>query len=325
MLKETLNDRERAFLMVSLLADPSHAEELIKYLPPHQHQPLTRALGELKPKTKEARRQLIIDELKSLVMESRRSPLADIHTDWIVEALAKEAPRTIATILRHLPGDRVRSVLEALPDKLLGEMPPLMETFSLDSELVQILRRRFEQNFVFHLSEAEVFKEGSFNAVSLLSAIKLELLFRDLGFRELAMAFTTMNEKTIDLVLSRLPARDSALLKTQLGKKEPVGDERLKQAQSHLLSLDLEKGAIENMIMELGFFVYSKAVLPVHLEGARVIQQKFSIKLGKLLKRYIERNLPLNSENTVRRYQDEVLEVAGRLGDEETGNRKQET
>ncbi|MBI4411752.1 MAG: hypothetical protein HY541_04645, partial [Deltaproteobacteria bacterium] len=116
----------------------------------------------------------------------------------------------------------------------------------------------------------------------------------------------------IDLILKRLVPRDAALLKLRMEKKESVSDDRIKKAQAHLLGLDLEKGKTTDpasLFLESGFFVCSKALLPVHLEACRVIQQKMARPLGLLLRRYVDKNLPLNSEKTVLLYQKEIAQI----------------
>lgn len=313
MFQEKLHDRQRAFLLVSLLADRSRAQELIPFLAPPDQIPIRGALEEIKTKTKETKKQMILDELKYLATESSRTSLSEVHPDWIFEAMKGESPRMISTILRYLPGDQVEGILTRLPESILKGMPPLLETFSLAPELLQILKERFEENFFAHQASVTL-GLSSFEMIPFLPVATLTQLLRQVGFKELAMAFATLNEQTINIIFRRLPERDATYLRRQMVMRESVSEEREKQAQGHLLSLDLEGGSAESLILESGFFIYSKAILPIHLEGLRAIQQKFSMPLGQLFKRYVDRNLPLNSEQTVMGYQREILEVLSSLG-----------
>ena len=281
--------------MIALFVEKEEAGRLISHMPFEEQGPLAHALEEIK-KT-ENREKRMIDEIRRLALEARKSPLGFVHPDWILEALKKEAPRTVAAVLRHLPGQQVAHVLSGLPPATLERLPPLSETFALDPEIVQVLRRRFEQNFRFARSSPDL---------ASLPFVKLEMLFRELGFREAAMAFTTLNEKTVGLILRRLSPRDAALLKERMGRKEEWEEERVKQAQTHVLSIDLEKSAA-SLILELGFFVLSKAVCRRHMGGVEAIARKFPIHEGRLLLKYVERNLPLNSEKTATRYENEIL------------------
>ena len=302
-----LTDRQKAFLLVSFLTEKDGAKDLIATLSASEQGAMGRALEELK--TAGSQGTVLTDELKRLALDSKKSPLADIHPDWLLQALQKESPRTIATILRHLPGQHVSHILAGLPESLLKGMPSFSETFSLDPEVALILRRRFEQQFRERASESTSRLAGLKN----FPCLKLEMLFRELGFTEAAMAFATLNEKTIGLILRRVPPRDAALLKGRLSKnQEDIQDDRTKQAQTHILSLDLEKSA-SNLILELGFFVASKAALPVNRGVFMVLARKFSLRDGNLLLKYVERNLPLNSEKTTQRYEAEILSAMASL------------
>lgn len=313
-----LTDRQRAFLLVSFLVEKEKALKLIAYLPPPEQGPLGAALEELqKIGFKEAR---IADELRRLSLTAKRSPLIDTHPDWLLEALKQETPRTIATILRHLPGQQVSHILAGLPESKLKGLPPFSETFSLDPELVSVLRRRFEQAFRVPSSDGS---GPVFGLLKSLPAIKLELLFRELGFAEAVMAFGTLNEKTVGLILRRLSPRDAAMLKSRLSKKIEVEEDRMKQAQTHILSVDLEKTA-SNLILELGFFVASKAALPQNRGALLLVARKFSLREGNSLLKYVERNLPLNSEKTTKRYENEILQAMDSLEGEKKSEDKKE-
>lgn len=311
---ETLTDRQRAFLMTSLLHDRQNSGELLNFLSPQEKSKIGPAMEEMLAMSKEQKRTIILHSVKQLSSQSYGSPLRDIHSDWILQALTHESPRIIATILRHLPTDHVRYVLERLPAKILQKMPPLSETFSLNPELIQILRRRFEKNFL--VKPMPLTHRLTFSNLCLLTSDQLHLLFRKMGMMEVIMAFSQLDQKTMDTLFKRLPQRDATLLKLGLGKKQVFPEQRQKQAQAHLMSIDVTKGAPEYFILEVGFFLYSKALLPVYLEEARLIQQKFSLEVGRLLKKYIEKNLPLNSEKTVDKYQKEFLEMAVHLTEE---------
>lgn len=309
MLPSKLSPPNRAFLMVALLADRKNAADLIAYLPPNDRSALTAALEAVAGQDKESKKQIILSELKRLANQERLSPLAEIHADWIAESLKKETPRTVATVLRYLPGEKVSQVLERLPSDLLKSLPPLSHTFALDGELVQILKRRFEHSFSTQHLETSSF----LNRLLQLTAAELLALFRDLGVRELAAAFRTLQPQTIQVLLVRLPGKDALDLKEAIKLNSDLPPERMKLAQNHLIALKPEKGDASQLILEAGFFIFSKSVLVEDLEGVRSMQQKFSLPLGRLLKRQVEQNLPFNAEAAAGRYRHEVLEALGRL------------
>ncbi len=325
MIQEHLNDRQRAFLMISVLRDRSGAANLISFLSPQEQGILGRALETVLSKTKAEKQEIILDELKKLSVRARRSFLSEINPEWILNLLENESPRMLATILRYLPGEQVHTILENLPAATLQAMPAYSETFSLDPDLVQILKRRFEQNFVSPLYAGRSNKRFTFDILHLLPTVRLKMLFVELGLCELAMAFSTLNEKTVTLLFQRLTSRDATLIKMRMDeKKEGISEERLKKAQSHLMSLDVKKESSETLILEAGFFVFSKAVLPENLNAVLFMVQKFSMKTGNLLQHYVDKNLPANSEKTVARYRQEIMASARLVTEEgeETGNAK---
>lgn len=306
-----LGDRKKSFLLISALAGVD-CSTLLPFLPTADQAPLEKASLELASIKKDLKKEAVTSELKRLAGKASRSILPDIHPDWILEALIRESPRMIGLILRYLPGDQAHAVLEKLPENILKELPPLTETFSVSAELVSLLKRRFEKFFlVFEPHNWPA--SGSFDSLALAPAVRLETLFRELGFREMAMAFTGLNIKIVELILKRLPPRDGALLKLKIERLSDTSEERSKKAQSHLLSLDLEKGSPDLLVMEMGLFVLSRALTQERYNFVRLICQKFPMKVGKSLRHYAEKNLPHNSDQSAQAVQREIIEVFSTL------------
>lgn len=306
---EHLSHKQRAFLLVSLIADPTETLSLVSHFSPQESLSLGSAAKAFLERTKDVKREILVGELRRLATESRRSPLAEIHPDWLLEELKKESPRIIATVLRHLSGDSVRYILDRLPAQVLSQMPPLSQVFGIDQDLVSVLKKKFESQFYCPPPIRAIPGGLPFESLHLLPGAKLRVLFAEVGFREMAMAFGSLNQKTIDVILKRLSSRHAEILKGKIAEGVGREGERLKQAQAHLLDLDLASASSEFLILEAGLYVYSKAALSEHLEGSRLIQQKCPLVLGRLLKKYIERNLPLNSAATVAPYQAEILKA----------------
>lgn len=312
MLGEQLNNRQRAFFLVALMSEPSALLELTPYLEPSEAQALERAYQEWQGSGSQAQRGAVLAEIKRLACEERQSSLREVHVDWIIEALRDESPRMVACILRYLPSEQVQVVLDNLPEDTLKDLPLMAQTFAVDPELIHVIKDRFESAFKRPPSTAV---GASFiDFIALLTTTKLHLLFRELGVREVAMAFTTLNDQTIQLILRRLPQREAVLLRERLKKPIQVEEGRLKMAQNHVLSMDLQGSGRQNMIYQLAFQIYSKALLPAQAEGADYIQQKFSHAVGGLLKRAMEKNLSLNSAKTVAPYRREIEALLEELG-----------
>ena len=307
MQTQTLNDRQRAFVLAAFLVEKGNALDLIPFLSPEEQGLLEAALKRLSEKESGQKTQVIQDELRRLLVESRRGILADIHPDWIVKALKDESPQMIATVMRYLPGDKVNYVLRHLPN--FQDMPTLSQTFALDPELARLIRRRLEEQFANPFNQIATTKKLNFETMHLLPPAKLKRIFLELGVREIALALSTLSPNTVDALLNHLPPEDSAVLRDRLQKVTEVPKDRLKQAQGHLVALDIKKQDPKTLILEAGFYVYSKSVMPKHSVLWLFVRQKFPMTIADLMQGYIDKNLPLNSDQSVARYQKEIEEI----------------
>lgn len=301
-----LNQRQKAFLLVATLLDFPSTDRLLDYLSEEDRIPLKPAFDEWQAHPKSKKKQVIRDELKQLGHQQQRSLLTDLHPDWILETLHGEDPRMVATILRYLPDSHVHYILEHMTPARLQLLPPLFQTFALDSRIVRLLRQRFEQNFYSATLLDQVAGEP-FMALSLLKAADLRFLMREVGYGEMAMAFAKLDQEAIQLILRRLNPRDAGELKNHLAIRKEADGTRLEKAQNHLLHIDFQGSSQGDFLLQLGFLIYSKAVLPQHLEAVRLLQYKFSTTEARLMKKYLDKNLPYNSPATVAPYQKEIM------------------
>lgn len=311
-----LSDSQRSFALVSLLLDGDGALALLSFLQTGERNILEPALKELLTLSKPERNKTIVSEMKQLKEEATKSPLAEIHPDWILEALVKEPPRVIAIVLKYLPSEHVRSILDRLPPEVLQNLPRLSQLSHMDEELFLTMRSDFENRF--RVSDTWSGPVGhSFESIPHLSRFKLEMMFRELGYAELAMAILSLNEKGIDFILARLEKKEATILKRHVEQKRKVPLLRLKQAQSHFLSLDLNRTSTEGLVMDAGFFVFSKSLLPQDSQAILLMKRHFSKIVANQLQKYIDKNQPINTEKTVARYREEILNIVlGLVGQE---------
>lgn len=307
MQTQILNDRQRAFVLTAFLVEKKGALDLISFMPEQEQAVLQEALIRLGNQEGAQKNQVIQDELRRLLTESNRGVLQDVHPDWIVKALKNESPQMIATVMRYLPGDKVSYILRYLPGS--QDLPPLSQAFALDPQLVKLIRRCLEQQFANPFAQITTTKRLNFENMHLLPSAKLKKFFIELGMREIALALSTLSSATVDALLNHLPEDDAAVLRQRLLQVSQVSKDRLKQAQGHLVALDIKKQDPKTLILEAGFYVYSKAVMPKHRDLWRFAQQKFPLPTADLLQVYIDKNIPLNSDLTVGRYQKEIADV----------------
>lgn len=290
-----LADHQKAFLWIAALYDPKRAVKLAGFIDNPEMVPSMQELVDRNPS-----KESLIEKIKRFSIQTNRSILADIHPDWIWEAIKDEEPCVIALIFRSLPPDKTRQILDIMPKEILSKLPTLGETFGLDYELLEVLQKRLEMKFSLEVSPRPL------SFLAKYPSKRWHLLIRDLGFRELAMAFSSLNEKTLQVISGRLPGKDARILKIYMERLNQTPTERLKQAQAHLVSLGLEGRA--ELIMEAGFFVFSKAVTKQDLDLVRFIQTKFSKPLARLLRQCVEAVSPLNTAASADRFQKEILQ-----------------
>lgn len=288
-------------LLMSLLVDENETSDLLSFLPVAEQTPLKKELAtylSLKPKD---RHDSVFASLKKFWNKKNKESVFDIHPDWIMDALVRESPRTVGTILRYLPSEKTSRLIETMPEPFLQRLPKLSETFSLDPDLVRILKQKFEMSF-----EKEALKNiGPFEFLTQYNEEKLLRFFKNLGLKELTLAFSVLPKEAMDVILGRLPGNDALALRESM-KKETGSLDRKKKAQSHVLSMNLDSTSPDFLLVEAGFYMFSKAMLEPHRILVDFLVKKISKMLGNRLKYYIDKNLPLNSEDTVKIYQEEV-------------------
>lgn len=307
MLYEKFNPRDRCFLLISYLAHQNGVFKLLNFLPETFSHDAEEAWKEIIENKKKLHQKKILKELKEFSLLHSVSPLTDIHPDWMVRYLEKETPRVIATILRYLPAEKNSLILEKLSVDILEALPPLNQTFALDGHLSTLLKDIFEKELI-HPFENQVLlnRVRTFDQIYLLRAQALRHLYREIGFRELSLAFTTLNERTTEIILNRLPPPDAKRLKMKINQKSKLSETRLKQAQTHVLSLDLNIRSSRNLVLEVGFFLFSKAILSEYEPFLKMIKLKFPIVEGEILMKYAKKNLPNNNPKNAKRYQKEI-------------------
>lgn len=294
-------EAHEVMLLMSLLVDEKETSDLLSFLPDTEQAPLKKELTTYLSLNPKDRHDSVFATLKKFWNKKNGGSLFDIHPDWIMDALLEESPRTVGTILRYLPSEKTSRLIETMPEAFLQRLPKLSETFSLDPDLVRILKLKFEKSF-----EKEVPKNTRpFDFLVTYNEEKILKFFKTLGLKELALAFSVLPKEAMDAILSRLPGNDALALREKM-KKETGGPDRKKKAQSHVLDMNLDTTNPDLLLVEAGFYVFTKALLAHHRILVDFIMKKISKMLGNRLKYYLEKNLPLNSEESVKIYQEEV-------------------
>jgi len=263
----------------------------------------------MEPASREA---LLAQFLKTVRSQEEFSGIADIHPAWLLEPLKKESPRVIGILLRNIPSKHVRYILEHLPRSTVDQLPKLVESFFVPKEILSLIRRRFERNFL-PLHTSRTLKAFEFSHLYYLRHEELCLLFRTLGLKELALSLTATSKKIAQIVCNRFSVSDARVLAEKIRECRETDPARLQEARYTLLELGGRKLGAEDFLKELGLAVLSKAFTAGDDFLYQALKQKLDPAEGYLLKRYMDVQGQKGDVLGAKRLQGEVLEQIGAL------------
>ncbi|MBT3182527.1 MAG: hypothetical protein HN337_08490 [Deltaproteobacteria bacterium] len=285
-MEANTNNRQRMIAALSVQNDAEAANELSDFMSnddSEAHASLVK--NYLNEENREYSMRRIV---KHLVSSEKFSSLSEVHPAWILEKLRDEPPRVIGIILRFLPSQHVRYILKNLPPILCQQVPNMVESFSVDPEILDVIRRKFESNFITMRITRSIDHLG-FENLYYLKEAELEEMFIELGITELAIALSTMSTKVLRIIYNRLDLKDARRLKAKI-KELPadISSEIYRQARSSLLQIDCERVGPKQLLKILGLGAFAEAVGHGHDQLIRMIQQRLDPKDGYMLKRYID-------------------------------------
>lgn len=301
-----LTSRQQAFFLVALKEQGKTVENLFAHLPKQEAENYKKLLSELKQGQDEDIKKVAGAELKKFSRPREQSFFSEVHNDWLLDYLKKESPDLIAVILRHLPSERVSYLLEKLPEEILSRMPRMMDTYEVDSHLVQLIKQRFETLFLLP-KILQPDQEFEFEHLCLLPASQLHRVFLELGYREIALGLVSIPEITKSMVLNRLRPKDRERVEFYLQQADQASPQRIKKAQVHLISREVDPGEPEFFVKELGLMILAKAVLEKNLEDVKIMKMKMSRKEAQALDLALDSYLRLNTEASVLGFRENIL------------------
>lgn len=285
-----ISNRQRVAAMLAVLFNKDDAEALFDYAPVEDKQALEEVMAELLPVPEVERSEHIWQRTQLICSMEEFGGLSEIHPSWILEKIKDESPRIIGIILRYLPSNHVRYILENLPKRIKVRLPKLIEAFAVPTSILRIIRRRFERSFL-PLRVSKEISEFTFKHLYYLSSEDIEELFYDLGINELALAFKKMDRKMVKIILNRLSVKDAKILQKRMRTIADESDELIHQAQQIVLEMSFEENNAFSMIKEIGINSLARSMTSNDKGMFQLLQQKLDPKLGYLLKRYLEQNL----------------------------------
>ncbi len=307
-----LAPQQHAFLLIALTQQPENVARLLSYLKPEDSHKILPVYETLKAHAPQSVKNVAINELKKLGQYRSLSYLADVHSDWVVETLLGETPAMIGTILRYLPAERVRAILDSLPQSVLDQLPRMGDTYQVSPQLVELLRDRFERQFWLH-KKFDPKQAFAFEHFYLLHATQIHEVFLEMGYREIALGLASLPESAQKLVMDRLSRTDRLRVEFYLQQGKDIAPQRVKRAQSHLLVYQSQQGAPRHFVCELGYLIFSKSLLLKDRSELEIIKRKMSQADAATLQRLVDRQIDSNSEASVVGYREDLLTAVKRV------------
>ncbi|MCB1214901.1 MAG: hypothetical protein KDK66_05435, partial [Deltaproteobacteria bacterium] len=130
-----------------------------------------------------------------------------------------------------------------------------------------------------------------YKKLSKLSLQEMDKYFREVGLEEMILAFGQINRPSLKALLNRLSLEDAKELRKRLKKAPVYTAEDQRQAQLHLLRLDMEKMKPEEVVGQIGLSLLARSFA----KGQRSLGEYFVYKLPKALGLVLRRLLNAHS------------------------------
>jgi len=186
----------------------------------------------------------------------------------------------------------VRYIIENLPKRIKHKLPQLIDAFAVPAPILKIIKNRFERQFI-SLSSKTDFNE--FQSSSFLKNIDLEILFKDLGMHELAMALKGVDRRSLNILFNRLSIDEARGLQQRIRSLVDVPASLLREAKYTVLEMSLVETNSDHLLIDIGLNAFSRAFAKEDLAIFPVMKQKLEPRLGYILKRYIDQHIGANT------------------------------
>ena len=302
----SLNQEQKVFSWFVFRDHPESLEEFLAHFPKNVQNEILEFSKNVSQTNAYQLQDIARQELKKISTPQKNTYLSEVHSDWLVEILKTESPAMIANVLRYFPQKRKEYILHALPKEKVNAMPSLLDSFDTPKFLVKILKEALENEFLLHKSP-KIKASLVFQDLCLFKSRELEAVFKEAGYREVAMGLKLLPAQAQKIVLSKLQVKDRLKVQEDLKGFELVSENRLKKAQIHLVSKDIDMKNQNDFILELGLLILAKSVLKKDEKDVFVIKRKMSKKNASVLEELIKNYQKINTEATVLSYQEDLI------------------
>lgn len=285
------SERDLAFLLASRGINAAMAPELLEEMAPGRQEKLQEAWDYLEGQSQ-------LKRLADLKGAHHESLLHSAASEWLTELFQGEPAAVWAILMRDLPKARVGGILKDLPKGVRRDLKSL-DLKKIPQAIGGLIQRRAESRF-------PSFDRSDLEAVPILKELaELDLrtmmkLLRELGLSEMALAFSKVSRSATRAILHRLNKTDAKELKNRMARMKDPPAAAQREAQLHILEMDLDKLSPEAVVHEIGFGVFAKAFGKEDSELSAFFVYRLPPKQGYVLKRYLDENIPKNTPERVK-------------------------
>ncbi|HEX5035692.1 MAG TPA: FliG C-terminal domain-containing protein [bacterium] len=233
------------------------------------------------------------------------SGFSDIHPGWILEKLEGESPRVLGILCRFLTGDKVKYLIEHLPESRRKLLPKVNESYKVAPQVAEIVRELSAKKLSFQVPVSG--GSFSFAHITVLKTDDLRTVFRDLGIEEIRRAFKDVEPQVLRAFLARFVPKMAREIRERIDHGGSVSSESRNEAQRHLVSLPLEKLPVEDLFREIGYSVFAQALEVEDMVWADMVYHKLPPEEGYRLKRVLQDTVKRRPIAAVEARRQEIL------------------
>ena len=306
-----LSKQQSMLLLVLFLLEGEADLPLLRFLPQDEAQLFEqRGLALSQTPRKQIVPQLV-KEIKSLLQQANQPAFLRLDPEWLAESLIHESPRVIYAVLQMMPRNAAEKVVRQLPPDRLPQLSSRGTAIAPD--LQRWLQYMVGRNLP-ELLEGEA-DRLDMSSLALMGREDLQEVMRELGFRELAMAFRNSGRGPLTELCRRLGNQDAhRLLDTiqQLGEVEP---ERAKQAQRFVRNAAGQATSKQEVVVEAGMLQFQTALV----DEPDALHQQIAYKLPRQMgKRLLQKMKTVPRLEEIQSLQRQLLSTVKELGAAQT-------
>lgn len=317
MDRQELNDGDSRGAYLEILAAlclmKEGGRDLFAFLSSNDQQMLEQ-ISKSNPHQKESDAKEFLNRFQKVKKIKEFSPLDEIHPGWILDRLEDESPRVLGLLCRFLPSDKARELIQYMPVSLRQKLPKMNESYRVSPEIFEIVKRLVEKKLSYAICPPEG-PSFSFAHLAWMKQDDLRKLFYDLGLDEIKKAFFQVEPPMLRTFLSRFPTHEAKEIRQRIEHGGTVSPAKKQEAQKHLFLLHLEHFSAEELILEIGYSVFARALVVGEKKWAEIICHKITPKEGIRLKRLVQESASQVADHRVQERKEAILQRVAVLVD----------